>query len=310
MSAGSTAGSARRAVAAAAAKINALPAPALVLGGIISVQVGAAVATGLIHQLGPVLTLTLRLDIAAVVMLLAVRPSLRNRSRRDWGVMLALGLSLVAMNLTYYNAIARLPLGVVTTIEFLGPLGLAASLSRRPRDLVAVAVALVGVAAVSGILTHSLDRLDPVGLVFTIAAGIAWAAYIVCTRAVGRHWRQLDGLALAMTVAAVVVTPLGIASAGPVQVTAGHVAAGALVAVMSSVVPYSLQLLALRRIDARVFGILLSLEPAVAAMVGFLVLGQSLAAAQLVGMALVVAASAMVMTAQHPTAAEEAAELG
>src|SRR5664280_3472383 len=125
----------RRHVIAASARVVALPAPALVLGAIVSVQFGAAVAAGLIRELGPLLTVTIRLDVAAVILVAFARPSLRGRTRRDWVAMALLGLSLAAMNLAFYQAIARLPLGVVTTIEFLGPLGLAAAASRRPRDI-------------------------------------------------------------------------------------------------------------------------------------------------------------------------------
>lgn len=304
------AGSAIVAVARAQARFLALPAPALVLGAIISVQLGAAVAAGLIRELGPLLMVAIRLDVAAVVLLVVARPSLRNRTRRDWVAMGLLGMSLAAMNLSFYSAIARLPLGVVTTIEFLGPLGLAAAASRRPRDFVAVLVALAGVVAVSGVLTASLGLLDPIGFAFTIAAGACWAAYILFTRAVGRRWRQLDGLALAMAFAAVIVTPIGIAGAHGVSISVGQLAAGASVGILSSVVPYSLELLALRRIDTRVFGILLSLEPAVAALAGFIVIGQALAGSQIAGMVLVVAASALVMASQRGTPEEEAAEIG
>ena len=287
-----------RHVIRASARVVALPAPALVLGAIVSVQFGAAVAAGLIRELGPVLAVTIRLDVAALMLLALARPSLRGRTRRDWAAMALLGLSLAAMNTAFYQAIARLPLGVVTTIEFLGPLGLAAAASRRPRDILAVVVALAGVVAVSGALTTSWVGLDAVGFAFTIAAAVCWAAYILSTRAVGKRWRQLDGLAVAMGLAAVLVTPLGIASVRHVSVSAEELGAGALIGILSSVVPYSLELLALRRIEARVFGILLSLDPAVAALAGLLVLGQRLAAPQVVGIALVVAASGLVMAAQ------------
>lgn len=287
-----------------------IPAPLLVLGGILSVQVGAAVATGLIRDLGPLVTVTIRLDIAAMVLVAFARPSLRGRTRGDWGAVALLGLSLVVMNVTFYNAIARLPLGVVTTIEFLGPLGLAAAASRRPIDFVAVAVALAGVVAVSGALTTSMGNLDLVGLGFTFVAGASWAAYIVTTRAVGSRWRQVDGLAISMAIAAILITPAGVAAAQGVTITVPQLVAGAAVAVLSSALPYSLELLALRRIDNRVFGILLSLEPAAAAMVGFLLLGQALALSQVVGVGLVVAASSIVLVSQSAPPEVEAAEIG
>ena len=296
-------------MATGSARFAAMPAPVLVLGAIVSVQLGAAIAAGLIREIGPVPTVMIRLDAAALILLAFARPSLRGRTRRDWAVMALLGLSLVAMNISFYEAIARLPLGVVTTIEFLGPLGLAAIASRRPRDLIAVAVALAGVVAVSGALTASWVGLEPAGFVFAFAAGAFWAAYILCSRAVGQRWRQLDGLAVAMGLAALVVTPMGIAASHGLTISAAQVGVGALIGVLSSVVPYSLELLALRRIEPRVFGILLSLEPAVAAFAGLLVLGQTLAAAQVIGMALVIAASALVLASQRRPVEEEAAEI-
>ncbi len=288
---------------------NRVPATVLVLGAILSVQVGAAVAITLIRDFGPLLTVTIRLDVAAVLLLLVARPSLRGRSRRDWGAVLALGLSLALMNVCFYTAIGRLPLGVVVTVEFLGPLGVAAAGSRRPRDILAVLVALVGVVAVSGALTIEPASLDLLGLAFTIAAGAGWAAYIVATRSVGGRWRQLDGLAMAMVIAAVLVTPLGMAASHGVVPGGGQLAAGAAVGVLSSVVPYSLELLALRRIATNVFGILLSLEPAVSALVGFALLGQALVGLQVAGMGLVILASALVLTAQTVPPEVAAAEI-
>ena len=288
----------------------ALPAPLLVLSSIVSVQVGAAVASGLIREVGPLVTVGIRLGVAAVVMLLPARPGVRGRSRGDWLVVLALGLSLGAMNVCLYGALGRMPLGIVTTIEFLGPLGLAAALSRKPAHLVAVVLALAGVVAVSGALQGGMAALDLVGLVLTAGAGAGWVCYILATRAVGARWRQLDGLALAMLIGAVFVAPATGASWSGAAVTLGVLVAGAGVAVLSSVVPYSLELLALRRLDTRVFGVLLSLEPAVAATAGFVLLGERLEPVQIAGIGLVVAASAIVMREQAGEPAVEAAEIG
>ena len=288
----------------------ALPAPLLVLSSIVSVQVGAAVASGLIREVGPLVTVGIRLGVAAVVMLLPARPGVRGRSRGDWLVVLALGLSLGAMNVCLYGALGRMPLGIVTTIEFLGPLGLAAALSRKPAHLVAVVLALAGVVAVSGALQGGMAALDLVGLVLTAGAGAGWVCYILATRAVGARWRQLDGLALAMLIGAVFVAPATGASWSGAAVTLGVLVAGAGVAVLSSVVPYSLELLALRRLDTRVFGVLLSLEPAVAATAGFVLLGERLEPVQIAGIGLVVAASAIVMREQAGEPSVEAAEIG
>lgn len=288
----------------------AVPAPLLVLGSIVSVQVGAAVASGLIREVGPLVTGGIRLAVAAGVMLLVARPSVRRRSRRDWLVVLALGVSLGAMNLSFYGALGRMPLGIVTTIEFLGPLGLAATLSRKPVHVVAVALALAGVVAVSGALQGGIASLDGLGLLLTAGAGAGWVCYILATRAVGARWLQLDGLALAMLIGAILVAPAAATSWAGAAVTAGVLVAGAGVGVLSSVVPYSLELLALRRLDTRVFGVLLSLEPAVAATAGFVLLGERLSPIQVAGIALVVAASTIVMREQAVEPAVEAAEIG
>jgi inner membrane transporter RhtA len=291
---------------------EAIPAPLLVLGGIVSVQVGAAIAVDLIRQVGPLVTVGIRLTVAATILLLVARPSLRGRSRRDWLAVGALGTSLAVMNVCFYGAIGRMPLGIVTTIEFLGPLGLAAVLSRKPAHLVAVAFALAGVIAVSGVVEGGVGAVDLVGLALTAGAAAGWVAYILATRTVGARWSQLDGLALAMILGAVLVTPITVASWGGAVVTAGIVAAGAGVAVLSSVVPYSLELLALRRLDTRVFGVLLSLEPALAALAGFVVLGQRLTPVEIAGIGLVVVASVAVMREQAPEPGPltEAAEIG
>lgn len=286
-----------------------VPAPLLVLGGIVSVQFGAAIAVGLIAQVGPAVTVGIRLAVAALVLLLA-RPAIRGRSRRDWLLVVVLGVSLAAMNLTFYGALERMPLGIVVTIEFLGPLGLAAVQSRKPVHLAAVALAFAGVVAVSGALEGGMGAVDAIGLLLTAAAGVAWVAYILATQAVGARWRQLDGLAIAMVIGAVLVAPFAAGSWDVVAVTLGVVLAGAGVAVLSSVVPYSLEMLALRRLDTRVFGVLLSLEPAVAALAGFLLLGQVLSAVEIAGVGLVVVASVLVMRDQVASPATEAAEIG
>lgn len=286
------------------------PPPTLVLAAIVSVQVGSAIAALLVSRIGAPATVMLRLVIAAGVLLLASRPSLRGRTRRQWGAVLAFAISLGLMNLAFYEALARLPLGVVVTVEFLGPLALSAALSRRPRDAAAVAAAVVGVVLISEALSVPWDRLDHVGLAAAAVAGASWAAYILCSRSVGRHFAELDGLSLAMMVAAALVLPLGIARVDIQVISLPVLAGGAMVALLSSVLPYSLELMALRRMDPRVFGILLSLEPAMAALAGFVILGQLLAPAQLAGMSLVAAASLLVMGSQRPSVDEEAAEIG
>lgn len=270
-----------------------VPAPLLVLAAIVSVQFGAALATTLIASIGVAGSVTLRLVFAAAVLLVVVRPSLRGHSRSALLTVAGFGLTLAAMNVFFYSSLARLPIGVAVTIEFLGPLVLAAALSRRVADLLAVLAAGLGVALISGIVDTPWEQVRWDGLAFGFGAAVMWATYIVMSGRTGRAFPALDGLAMAMTVAALVVAPFGFGTVGGWH--AGTLAAGLGIALLSSVVPYSLELLALRRMSARVFGVIMSLEPAVAALAGLAVLGQRLSGLQVLGMALVMLASALVL---------------
>lgn len=196
------------------------------------------------------------------------------------------------MNLAFYAALGRLPIGVAVTVEFVGPLTLAAVLSRRARDLAAVLVAAVGVLLASG-ATSGLSGADPVGIVLALAAGAFWAGYVLLSSRVGRSFPGLGGLALAMAVATLVVLPSGAADA--VRAPLPVLGLGVAIALLSSVVPCSLELVALRSLPERVFGVLLSLEPAAAALAGFVVLGQRLSPTRVIGITLVVAASVAVL---------------
>ena len=276
-------------------RTSAVPAPILVLAAVVSVQFGGALAATLVPVIGAPGSVTLRLIFAALVLGAVARPRLRGHTRRAWLTVAAFGLALGLMNLAFYASLVRLPIGVAVTIEFLGPLTLATVLSRRVRDLGAVLAAGAGVVLISQALSVPLASLDWVGLGLAAAAGACWAAYILLSGRTGAQFESLDGLALAMGVALVVVAPFGLTTAP--QWTAEVVAKGLGIALLSSVLPYSLELVALRRLSARVFGVLLSLEPAAAALAGLLVLGQRLTPTQLVGMALVVLASALVMGA-------------
>jgi inner membrane transporter RhtA len=267
----------------------------LVLAAVVSVQFGGALAATLVPEIGAPGSVTLRLLFASVILWAVARPSLRGHGRRAWLTVIAFGLSLGLMNLAFYASLAHLPIGVAVTIEFLGPLALATVLSRRARDVGAVAAAGAGVVLISEALEVPLSELDWTGLGLAATAGACWAAYIVASGRTGREFASLDGLALAMVVAMVLVAPFGLGSAGSWSTEV--LAKGLGIAVLSSVLPYSLELVALRRLSARVFGILLSLEPAAAALAGLVVLGQRLTPTQLVGMGLVVLASALVLGA-------------
>lgn len=272
-----------------------VPAPLLVLAAIVSVQFGGALAATLVPLVGAAGSVALRLVLAAAVLLAVARPRLRGRTRADWLTVCAFALVLGLMNLAFYSSLALLPLGVAVTIEFVGPLVLATVLSRRLRDLVAVAVAALGVVLISGALTVPWDELEVPGILLALTAGACWAAYILLSARTGTRFAQLDGLAIAMAIAALVVAPLGLATAGSALLSWDALWRGAGIALLSSVLPYSLELIALRRLSAQVFGVLLSLEPAVAALAGLVVLGQRLTRPQLVGLACVMAASALVL---------------
>ncbi|GAA4914366.1 DMT family transporter [Streptomyces coeruleoprunus] len=261
---------------------------ALVVGGALSVQFGAAVAVLIMPRTGPLGVVTLRLALAALVLLVVCRPRLRGYSRADWGTVVAFGAAMAGMNLCIYQAIDRIPLGAAVTLEVLGPLILSVVASRRWANAVWAGLALLGVALLSG---GGFDRLDPLGAGFALAAGAMWATYIVFSARTGRRFPQADGLALAMAVGAVLSLPLGIAEAGTRLAVPSTLALGLAVAVLSSVLPYTLELIALRRLPASTFAVLMSLEPAVAALAGFLVLHQALSPLDALAIALVVAAS-------------------
>lgn len=260
----------------------------LVLAGGISVQFGGALAVTLMPRAGALGVVTLRLLAAALVLLLICRPRLRGHSRTDWGTVVVFGLVMAAMNGLFYQALDRIPLGPAVTLEVLGPLALSVLASRRAVNAVWAGLALAGVFLLGG---GGFDSLDPIGVAFAVGAGAMWAAYIVFSARTGRRFPQADGLALAMGVAALAFLPLGIAESGTKLLNPTTIALGSAVAVLSSVLPYTLELLALRRLPASTFAILMSLEPAVAAAAGFLILHQALSVMQALAIALVIAAS-------------------
>ena len=265
-----------------------LGAVGLVLSGGISVQFGGALAVTLLPRAGAFGIVTLRLVAAAVIMLVVCRPKVRGYSRGDWGVVLLFGVTMAAMNGLFYQAIGRIPLGPAVTLEVLGPLVLSVIASRRALNLAWAGLALAGVFLLGG---GGFNTLDPVGVAYALGAGAMWAVYIILSSRTGRRFPQADGLALAMVVAAVVFLPLGVVESGEKLLDPTTVALGAAVGVLSSVLPYTLELLALRRLPASTFAILMSLEPAVAATAGFLILDQALSAPEALAISLVIVAS-------------------
>jgi len=259
----------------------------LVVAGILSVQFGAAVAKDLFGRIDPTSMVWLRLVTSSVVLVLLARPVLRGRSREDWLVVLGFGASLGLMNWSIYQSFARIPLGLAVTIEFVGPLLIAVLGSRRLRDLVWVGLAGLGVV----LLGFEPAGVTLVGVLFALLAGAAWAAYILLSAGTGRRWPGLDGLAVASVVATLPLTPYAVSAGGGALHDAEVLALGAAVGLLSSVVPYSFEMVALRTLRPAVFGIMMSLEPAAAALAGMLLLAEFLEPLQLVAMACVVVAS-------------------
>ena len=266
-----------------------MPPAVLVLLAAGSVQFGAGLAATLFDDLGPGGTVLLRTLFAALVLGLLWRPSVRGRDRRDLWLVAAFGLALAGMNATFYASLDRIPLGIAVTFEFVGPLGVAVAGSRKALDLVWVALAAAGILLLSGF--DNGGGLDGLGVALALIAGGFWAAYIVLAERTGQVFPGGSGLALAMVVGTALLLPVGIADAGDALLQPELLALGAAVALLSSAIPYSLELEALRRMPKRVFGVLMSLEPAMAALAGFVVLGQDLGARELTAIGLVVAAS-------------------
>lgn len=261
----------------------------LVLAAVGSLQFGAALAGTLFDEVGPLGAVLLRLGFGALVLGVLVRPRLRGLSARQLRLAVLFGLTLGGMNASIYLAFDRIGLGIAVTLEFVGPLAVAVAGSRRALDGLWIVLAGAGIV----LLSRGGGRdLDPVGVAFGLLAGALWAAYILLSARVGAAFSGSTGLALALVVGAVAVAPFGAADGGGALLDPELLAVGVAVAVLSSVIPYSLELEALRRMPTRVFGVLMSTEPAVAALAGFAVLGQGLSARQVAAIGLVVAASA------------------
>ena len=265
-----------------------VPPIALVLGAVTSVQVGASLAKTLFDDIGPGGTVMLRILLAAAILALLWRPEARERSREEWVLVVAFGVSLAGMNYAFYAALDRIPLGVAVTFEFVGPLAVAVFGSRRPLDLLWVVLAGAGIL----LLADPNGGFDGVGVALALLAGAFWAAYILLSARMGQAVPGQSGLALAMIVAAALVLPAGIVEGGTELLDPVVLAIGLGVAILSSAIPYSLEFEALRRLPPGVFGVLMSLEPAMAALAGFVVLGEVLAARELAAIVLVMVASA------------------
>jgi inner membrane transporter RhtA len=276
-----------------------------VLLAILSVQGGAAIAKGLFPALGPAGTTGIRIALSALVLLAVFRPRLRGLTGEQWRAVVPYGVALGVMNLTFYLALARIPLGLAVTLEFVGPLLVAVFGSRRALDFVWVALAGAGIALIAP--WGGRGGLDGLGVLLALVAGACWGAYILLGGRVSRVFGGADGVATGMLFAALAVLPFALASGHWGALTPGVFAAGLGVALLSSALPYSLEMIALRALPARTFGILMSLEPAVAALCGLLFLNEHLSVPQWVAVAFVIAASAgATLTARRATAPVEA----
>jgi inner membrane transporter RhtA len=288
------------------ARLDTVPPELLILAGALSVQFGAGLATTLLHEFGPLPVVSMRVVFGAILLLAFQPVRLRGASREALATCVVLGLILAAMNSLFYVALTRIPLGVAVTIEFWGPLTVAVLGSRRPLDLVWVALAGAGIYILAG---GRFVADDAAGLVAVFGAGACWAIYIVTGRRMARHWPDGRGLTLAMIVASVAVLPVafGFSDFRPLVSAPLAIVGGLVVALFSSAIPYTAEIAALRRLPAATFGVLMSLEPAIAATVGFLLLGQVLHLPDLVAIACVALASAgaSLSARRHTVAAGE-----
>lgn len=265
------------------------PLPAVLLS-ILSVQGGAALAKGLFPVLGSTGTVGLRIGLSAAILLAAFRPRLHRLTAEQWRVVLPYGVVLGVMNLVFYHSIARIPLGLAVTIEFIGPLSVAVFGSRKLIDVVWVVLAGAGIALIT---PWTAGRgVDAVGVALAFAAGVGWALYIVIGKRLSHLLSGGAAVSVGMLVAAVAVLPYAAAAGGFARLTAAGFAAGVGVALLSSVIPYTAEMIALKALPARTFGILMSLEPAVAALVGLAFLHEILSPTQWLAVTLVIAASA------------------
>lgn len=262
----------------------------MAFGSIVSVQFGAALGTTLFDSVGPRGAVFLRAVVAALALLVLARGLPRPWRRPGLRDELVFGVALAGVTFFFYAALDRLPLGVTVTLQFVGPLGVALVGSRRPRDAVWALLAALGIVLLSGI--SGGEEIDLVGAALALVAGGFWALYIVQSARVGSAYPGLGGLALAALIAALLLAPVGIAQGGADLLVPSTIAVGVAVGLLSSAIPYALELEALRRLPRATFGVLMSLEPAVAALVGFAALSQDLSPRQVVAIALVVVACA------------------
>jgi inner membrane transporter RhtA len=270
----------------------------LVIAGLTLQEVGASFAVLLFPAVGALGVVSLRLGFSALILLAISRPALRGHSRGSWATVVAFGLAIAGMNFLFYEALARIPLGAAVTIEVLGPLAVSVLTSRKRSRWLWAVIALVGVVLLG---QGSFGHLDPLGVLFAFGAGAAWAGYILLSARTGQHFPRFDGLAIAMTVGALAALPFGITVTGAALFHPQILLLGAAVALLSSTLPYAFELLALRRLPAATFAILMSLAPAIATLAGLVILHQRFTAVGAVAIGLVIVASIGAVRSARPT---------
>jgi inner membrane transporter RhtA len=262
---------------------------AALLVAMASYQCGAALAKRLFPLVGAQGATAFRLGLGALIMVSIRRPWRTKRTNADWRAIWGYGLSLGVMNLVFYMALRTIPLGIAVALEFTGPLAIALFHSRRAVDFVWIALAVIGLLLLLPLREQS-HALDPVGVMFALAAGVGWALYIVFGQKAGAAYGK-DAVTLGIVIGALVAVPIGVAHAGTALLSLALLPFGLGVAILSSALPYSLEMIALTRLPARTFSVLLSLEPALAALAGVALLGEQLSAQQWMAIAAIIAAS-------------------
>ena len=278
--------------------LDAIPPVPAILGGIVSVQAGAALAKGLFPALGPIGTVGLRVALSAMILLAAFRPRLRGTTAAQWRAVIPYGVVLGTMNILFYLSLSRIPLGVAVTVEFVGPLAVAVFGSRRAVDIAWVVLVAAGIALIT---PWSGGGADALGVLLALAAGACWAAYILLGGRVSRIMPGGASVATGMLIASFVAVPAAVATGGFARLTLPLFVGGIGVALLSSAIPYTLEMIALKGLPARTFGILMSLEPAVAALLGLVFLHELLSFRQWLAVALIIAASTgSTLTSRRP----------
>ncbi|RZJ68848.1 MAG: DMT family transporter [Flavobacterium sp.] len=269
-------------------KINLPPVPAVLLS-IISVQCGAAIAKGLFPEIGAAATASLRIGLSAIILLVAFRPNLTKLNAKQWKYVILYGLSLGAMNMVFYMAIERIPIGLGVTLEFVGPLLLAIFSSKKAIDFIWIVLAAIGIALIAPWTSNGLNLI---GVLLALLAGGFWAAYIILGGRISKIMKGGEAVAVGMLFATLLILPFGIFSGGLNQLSPKLLGLGASLALLSSAIPFTLEINALKQLPARTFSILMSLEPAMAALAAFVFLQEYLSLTECIAVACVVIASA------------------